>query len=218
MVREEPGVRANLPPAEADFVNNLPRIEKMRMQAAQGDLKGALAAFAQLPESVRQDTNLLLWRHAAAAQLGGDAYAQACADLEKYLPPACVALLLKDVYYLSKQYDKALAQLERAEKEMGGDAYLDVLRARVLGAEKKYAEARAVAQQAIAEEPTLPHAHFTLIEATLLEQNYAETVKAIDNLEKNLKISIGDLKDLPYYSEFIKSKEFAEWLKRRQQK
>ena len=122
-----------------------------------------------------------------------------------------VAFLLVDGYAAVKRYDAALAALDRLDKGLGGDPYLSYQRAVLLGLEKKPAESKAAARQATEREPTLTVAWWHLVQLALEEKAWADVAQGLTYIETQLGVEIVDLKAVPVYADFVKTREFAAW-------
>lgn len=222
--------RGFLPMAESaqkDFIEKLEGVEKLFLQYISetqgivllikaGRAADALKMWAALPEPLRKDKNLLLMRLSLAAEIGGRELDAAIEDFRKAFPdePA-LDLALMDILTEQKKFDEAMTVIARIEKTLGGDPYLHVLRAGVLLKQDKFAEAKQWAQKTIAEEPTLVDGPITLLTISLLEKNHAETARLLTLLEMEFKLTMGDLTKAEQYEDFVKSKEYGEWMSSR---
>jgi tetratricopeptide (TPR) repeat protein len=199
---------------EGDYIKNLPKIKVFQDHVRNGRHKEALAAWAQLPASVQTDKTLLVLRAAAAQHIGDAEHQEALTALEKNHPQdPCLSLMMIDAYLLRKQYDKLLASIDRLDARVGGDPYLNVLRAAAFLPRNDYAKARELAQKAIEQEPTLASPYWTLVTISLAAKEYAETARVLSLIETKLGIRLADLTKIPEYAGFVKSPEYAGWLK-----
>lgn len=95
---------------------------------------------------------------------------------------------------------------------MGGDAYLDFMRSRVLYEGKDLAAARAAAEQAIGTEPTLPSPYWMLMDISVDEKDYAAAVRVLTALEKATGEATGGLDAGGPYAELVRSDEYRKWV------
>ncbi|REJ86019.1 MAG: hypothetical protein DWQ34_27925 [Planctomycetota bacterium] len=207
----------NITEANRQHVEHLDALTNMAEAARARDYAQALSIYAELPESLQQDTNVLLVRLQASQNASDEAYAEAIADFSRFHPDdLCVELLSIDGYLLRDQHEESLAAVDRLEKSIGGDPFLHVLRAGILYDAGRLDEAEQSARQAIKEEPGLENAYWQVISVSLDQADYKTTVEMLTLLEDRLGVEFVDLTEVPEYSEFVKSREFRDWNRERQ--
>ncbi len=112
------------------YIKNLDKIKQMIADMRAGRPQAVMDAFHKLPPEMQIDRTVLIVRLQAAQALGDKEYAAAIADFEKHCSDeAAVYLLSIDGYTLRKQYDHVLESIDRLDTLLGGDPYLDFLRA-----------------------------------------------------------------------------------------
>jgi|SRR5579859_1532897 len=116
------------------------------------------------------------------------------------------------------QLDGALSCIDRIEKHVGGDIFLNVIRGNAYLGDKQPAKARDFFRAVTETEPTLDQGWWTLIAANLALKEYKEVVRCLNAVEKHLDVTIGDLSKVKTYEEFLKSPEYADWMKGRDPK
>ncbi|MCW8131284.1 MAG: hypothetical protein KIS92_13125 [Planctomycetota bacterium] len=122
-------------------------------------------------------------------------------------------LLSLDAYLTRKEYLSALDSIERLDKRVGGDPYLNFLRANIYILWEKYAEAKAAAAKAIDAEPALQDAYLSWITATLKAKDFAETAKGLERFEKQFGRIEADLTKEIEYALFLASDAGKAWWK-----
>ncbi len=183
---------------------------------AAGDPAAALAVIEALPEGSVLDQPLRLLRLAAAEQIGADKYVRIVGELrDPRGGELSLELVSIDGFARLGEFDAALAAIDRLETAVGGDPYLNVLRAGILYQAGRLDEAAAKARKAIEEDPTLEDAYWQLTTISLDEGEFEVTVEMLTLLEERLKIGIADLTDIPAYAEFVESPEYAKWMRSR---
>jgi len=199
----------------ADFVRQLQAGSRMEEQVNRQRADDALATFEELPENLRGEKWLHLIRLNAAAAVGPQKLGSAIADYGRRFPKdPTLDLVCVNLFARGKQYAAALGAIDRLDAAMGGDPYLDVLRAYLMLAQDKPAEAKAACLKAAAREPGLHGAHDVLLEVALKERDHAETLRLLDLLEKQFRVSYGDLtRHGPRFAEFMKSPEYQRYAK-----
>lgn len=177
-----------------------------------GRYADALAAYYRLPMNLQREKSYLLNRLRAAMQVSVQEITAAIDAFHVAHPDDSAAdlnflysLILQDEFVAARQ------SLDRIEKSVGGDPFLDVLRARFFVKESKFAEAEAAAQRAIAGDTTLTDAWMVRLEVSVKTREFARTAELMTTLQKVHGIQFPDLATLPFYAEFVKSPEYQEW-------
>lgn len=207
---------ANLADSDKAHITGGPLMLRMINYYHQGDYAKAIKTYEALPEALQREKVMLLPRIAAAQQVGEKEYRAALADLQKFHPnDRCVELLSIDAHLYNKDYDQALASIDAVDKSVGGDAYLNVLRAGVFVTQEKYDKAREAAEKAIADEPQLISAYWTLVNIALTEKKFDRVVELFNTIERDFTIEFADLTTIEDYAEFVKSPEYKAWIESR---
>jgi hypothetical protein len=204
---------------EPEFVRNFPKIKQITELAKNKKYHESLAVYHQLPASLKTDKNILLIRIAIAQNVGGSEYYSAIEDLLKNYPDDPSADLLGiDLYIAKENHSKALECINRLDGSVGGDPYLKVLRSGIYLKSGNLNEARLASQKAIEEEPTLKGAYWSLVNVSLQEKKFDETVDLLNLFAEKFKVEIGDLTKEPDYAEFVRSPQYQKWMKSREKK
>jgi hypothetical protein len=201
---------------ESDLVKHLPQIQAMQKLTREGLYAQALDAWMRLPLALHSDKSLLVQRVQIAAKLGEKEYGEAVDAFFKYHPndPA-LDIMLIDACFNRKQWDAGLAAIRRLSLAVGGDAYLDFLRANFLYSKGEYAVAKQALGEAITREPTLVNPYWTLVKIAIDEKDNAEIARVLTVLEKERGVKLNDLKGEQTYAEFRKSADYKKWLRSR---
>lgn len=208
-----------LTPEQSDFLEAAEILADIKKLRDEGEAAKALKRWDELPETLKKEKSACLIRVLCASESGDEAtYARVIEEFEKAFPkdPA-LDLISFDGLWMKKKYDEVLVLLERLDRRVGGDPYLTFLRGSALMEKGSYAEALAQADRACADEPDLYDPHFLRISIALTEKKWADTATRIDEFEKKF-FELGDLEEWPEFAEFVKSKEYADWKKRRKGK
>src|SRR5262249_40237636 len=190
-LRQAQAPAARLQGAERAYQLNFKKVELMNDMAREGKHQEVLRLFDQLPSELQRDKNVLLTRLRAAQAVGGDAYNEAIENFRTYHPDdPCVELFAITYYVQKKDFARALAMIDRVEKVIGADPYLNVLRAYVHVEADDLAAARKAAESALAEEPTLVDAELTLLLVSVHEKKHEETLSRLRELERRFSRKI----------------------------
>ena len=210
---------ARLTQSEKDFIRNADKFKQISIELRNGRNEQVLKIYATLPPSLQKEKFFLLARTQAAAVVGEKEHLDALEAFQAYCPgDPCLDVLLIDHYRLKKQFDRALASIDTLDKAVGGDPYLNVLRARMHIEKNDFAKARECAQKAVAAEDTLQLAYWSLITACLGSKDFAETNRLLTAVQEKCGAKIDDLTTIPVYAEYVKSPEYKEWLEKQRRK
>ncbi|MBN1908696.1 MAG: hypothetical protein JW818_03065 [Pirellulales bacterium] len=203
---------------EACFLAHADDLGAINAAFQAGRCQEVVDRFAALPELLRQEKSFLLLRLAAAARLDDPAArTKAVAEFRWWHPDdPCLAMIAVQTHVVKGEYAEALACITQTEAALGGDPYQQALRSRIHLAMGESDTARALATEALAEDPTLLLAYSTLMDLALAADDHAETRRLLDLLEAHGPSALGDLSQNPTFARFVQSPEYAAWIKRRE--
>jgi hypothetical protein len=197
---------------EGEFVKHAEDFKRMSENAQAGRFQKVLDGYHGLPKSMREEKAVMMMRVMAAQRISEDEYAQAIAEFRKNHPnDACLDMLSIDGYLLRKKHELALECVDRLDKAVGGDPYLNSLRSGINADRENWAEARRFAQKAVEGAPDLPEGYWQMVAVTLGEKKHAETAKWLTTIEEKFNLQMNNLESTPEYGEFIKSPEYRSW-------
>lgn len=203
--------------SDQKYAKYLKSLGEMGEAARAGQYARMMEIYKASPAELKKEKNVLLLRLQAAQNLGDDAeYSKSIEDFRAEYPnDACIDILSIDYYVLKKQFDQSLACIDRLDKAIGGDPYLEVLRAGAHIEQGNFAAARADLKKAIDAEPGLVDAYWSLVNVSLQDKNFDETLKTLRTIREKFGIEIGDLTQVPLYKDFAASPQYQEFLKNR---
>jgi hypothetical protein len=174
-----------------------------------GDPKSAVAAYRKLPKKTQEQKPVLIHFMQAAMSLDKAGEADYLASIETYrtLYPddPAVDFVSIDYYFLKKDFAGARRSIDELDKAVGGDPYLDVMHGNAWMEAGQPEEARRAFERAIEREPDLATAYRARITLSLREKKPSDTLKWLRAVVENRDVTVGDLKDVPEYAEFVKS-------------
>jgi tetratricopeptide (TPR) repeat protein len=198
---------------ESDFVKHIAETQAMTAAVQNGQPQRAIAIYRKLPLSLQKDKSLLLIRYRAAAELQDDEYTKAMDDFRKYHPDdPCIDIICVDAHFQDGEFDEALACVDRLDEAVGGDPYLELIRANVCIQDEDYDGARKLAHKALEAEEDLIDAQWCLITISLAEKDFDETSRLLTKLAEEFGMEFDDLTQVPEYAEYVKSPQYRQWL------
>ncbi len=204
---------------ERELLAHVETMRRMTDARKEGRHADVLAAYDTLPAALKAERVFLLAQIAAASEIGEEKrWLRAIEDFEKALPgDSSLDLLSIDGFFMRKQYDRALASVDRLDARVG-DPYLDYLRGSILLQKGDREGARRRFRAAIAREPQLDAPYWALAEMSREEGDFATMAALFTAVERESGEQIADLEEIPEYAVFVASKEYAAWKKRRGKK
>jgi tetratricopeptide (TPR) repeat protein len=198
---------------EKDLVAHINEVSQMGLYVRQKDWRQAMNVYAQLPPTVQQSTPALTMRLLATQSISNADYLATIDAFRKSHPKdAMIDLISIDAHLIRKDYAKALEAIDRVDKSVGGDPYLNVLRGSILEREQKLDAARAILEKSVAQEPSLLRGYYALIDLSLERHNYGDTVKWLKQAEAK-GVKFGDMRNAATFGDFVKSPEYKSWAK-----
>lgn len=198
----------------AETAASLTAISK-HMQAR--EWKEAHVALRSLPAKLRENKAMRLMEVQITAELGDDAYREAIDVYAKAFPnDPSLALVEIDHSILQKRYADALRHIDALDKLVGGDPYLDVLRAEIAGQQGNGAEALTLATRATERAPELVACWWQLLTQQAANQRYEDALVTLATLRDKFgqDISASTLSGDDRFTELAKSPVFLAWSQR----
>jgi tetratricopeptide (TPR) repeat protein len=183
-------------------------MQEIERLSAAGQHQQAKDKIASLPDNMRKSRAIMLIDVTTSANLSDEVYHQAIANYETQFPgDVSLDLVSVDGYFLRKEWDKAIAALDRLDKRVGGDPYIDSMRATIRSQEGKYDEAARFARSAVDREPDLEDGYWTLLEIQLAAETYDDAVATMRKLASDFAAEFdrASMAAEPSYSGFLES-------------
>jgi tetratricopeptide (TPR) repeat protein len=209
---EQRGVIARLVGSDRDLVESMPKLIEMDTLYKAGKSREALAVYDRLPPSVQKDKLFLIQRVKFAQVLDEATYLESLERFRALHPRDPAAdIFAADAFCLSKQYDKAIAAIDRLDTLVGGDPYLNVFRAGCHLDAGRPEKAREAARAAIEKMPNMLPGYVALVQADLVLKDYPELLTTLKRMDERSFFEFQDLTTVPDYAGFVKSPQFDEW-------
>lgn len=200
--------------ADADAADASDLLVKMAQEFQAGNLQHVVAAFEAAPESVRRDKSLLLMYCQAALQMENDAISMRALETFRRHHPndAAVEFLSLDWLTAKERYDDALKALDRINESVGGDSYLEAMRARLLFTKGDTGKALQVAEVAMDDCPDLIQLYWTALELNLRAEKWTRVTELLQDLDQRFAVDFEDLRTVPEYARYAATPEHQRWL------
>lgn len=222
LAESQKGFFERLTKGEGAYVKSVPKMEKAVNLVHAGKSAEALAILEQLPAEVKTSSAGLMVRLQAAQGTGNDdAYLRVITDWETARPddPALVVVSI-DGHLMRKDFARCLQSLDAVQKRVGGDGYLQALKANVHNMAGEPAKARTAIREAVALEPDLTTSYDIWFGFELQEKNWGGLVEALTVFQKNFPSADiwGYIKGEETWAPFRESAECKSWLEKRASK
>lgn len=173
-------------------------------------------AYQQLPKQYKSDKVILLRLSQDTIEKENDKrYQQVLNVYRKYHPKdAAVELLSVDYFTMMSNYPKAMESIDRLNASIKTvDPYLYSLKAGILIETGDINLAGKYAGKASEIEPDLLQPYLHLINISVMQTNFDNTIKYLDILKTKFgfKYEDLDLSEVENYSKFIESPQFKKW-------
>jgi len=207
------GNEAVLTPLEKELLAAVLDIAKARKAGDEGRPADALATLKALPESVRNAKHILMLRVSVASAVSAAELAAAAEDTRKAFPGDWwVEIFLMNHFLEEKNFAAALESIDRLDRCLGGDPFLQVMRACMFQADGQKAKAAASCRKALTEEPKMLVAHILALPMALEAKEFAQAARSLTVMADSQ--GVGEMPDLagePAFAEFLKSEEGRQW-------
>lgn len=211
--------------ANPDFRKRISKKERLRNQHYQqlkeidnlvqsGDGKEALRKYAILPDSIKDDLTVQCKKLFAAWTADDDElFKEIIQEFYRKHPDSSWVGSIAWRYYQENDEPKEILKcIDRLDKGVGGDPYLDFYRAQVHFQLENYEKAIELADAAAEIRPDLLAPDFLRLDIALKQNNHKTTLEWLLYIADVSDVEFGDLADVEIYAEFRKSPQYQEWL------
>jgi len=186
------------------------RVRELRQQGKPAE---AIAELGKLSPEMQQLRYIRILRAGLAKAMSQADYLRELDELAKAFPddPA-VALVEIDGAVLHGDYAAALHDIDIVDKDVGGDAFQDAVRADVYLKQGDIAKAAARAEAAVKAEPTLPRAWYAKLDVLLHEGDWPGALAVIDRLATlGSRLTDAGMRKVKAFDELLATPEYAAW-------
>jgi tetratricopeptide (TPR) repeat protein len=200
------GTRAN--ELKAQFEPLRAVVEKLD----EDDHLGARRALLTLPESQREQrfARMLELEVLSGIEDAADDYAAAAERFAMDYPGSpSLPLQMLEVYSIRGEHELALRAVDQIDALVGGDPFLDFLRAGALRGLGRGGEAVAGLKKAVDALPDIEELRWALVDAAVEESDFAAVAATLRTLRSKFEYQLGvdDLQEAERYRRFLESAE-----------
>lgn len=181
-----------------------------------GDFSGVYTTLKKLPEKVLSFDAMHLAVVMAAAQLDEKIYrAELSAFAKRHGNNPRYTFMLIDHYILTKEYDRALKNVDTLLQRYRDDAALMLVKCTIYLELNDHKKALQTVQTAIEFEPDYEDAYWTGVTLSLNQKNYEVAITWLKAYEQQFDYNFAaeNFQDQELYAGFIKSRAFKRWIK-----
>jgi len=200
---------------DESFISDANLVMKMNQAIQQGKPQEAMQYYDQLG-NLKKDRIVQVTRLQVVSGLDDvKLLDQVCSEfLERFPNDIAGDLFMIDAYITMDQYDKALAAVDRIDRNVGGDPYLCLIRGNLKSMQGDRAAAQAELLKGIEADPTLTDIANALADHALQDNDFAALKRWLLHLEKYCNYEFNDdLNNAAEFEAFKKSAEYQAWLK-----
>lgn len=200
--------------SDKQFIENFDAWKLFLEQSENGDYDNGMATYERLPDSMKKQKIVLIGLYTLCSQAEQDEQlVEIVDDFNRIYPnDAAIDLLSIDALIVQEKYNDAIKAVNRLDKAVGTDPYLDDLRASILLMHGKTKEAFETSKKCIQSLPDLLDPHWTYISIVLEMKDFSKVYNGLNHIEKNFEMEFEDLRTLDIYSDFCRSPEGKKWL------
>jgi len=160
VAEKQRGIVARLTKGESAYVRAFPKFSEAVEVLQSGDADKALGILEALPDEVKVTPFCLLIRLQVAQKADEKVYVRVIEEWEKARPgDPSLDLVSIDGCIMRKDYDGCVRRIEALQKRVGGDGYLQAMKANVYTMAGSIDKAGVAIREAIAQEPTMANSY-----------------------------------------------------------
>ena len=178
-----------------------------------GDYHGVIRTYNQLPALMRNMKRIRIIYMTALLELDETQYLQAFEAFKRDFPnDNSIDLLSIDFFVIQENITNAIACVDRLDKSLGGDPYLDSTRTGIYMAGENQVKAKEAADRYIQNSPSDIEAAWNLADYAIYFEDHPLLLNALKTLASDHAVEFEDLSTIEGYEAFVRSPEYQQWL------
>ncbi|SNR15649.1 tetratricopeptide repeat protein [Tenacibaculum jejuense] len=195
-------------------ISDLEKLAKMKVYKDQNKYKETIKTYESLSETSKKRKIFMIYVLMAAKNLDNKTYMNYIRDYEKEYPnDPSLYLISMDGFILKQEYDKALEVLDKLDKAIGNDDFLDYFRGNAYYLKKDYNKAIEKFERLIVNYPNFFDGIDSLLTVYIENSKNEKAITILDLFVERFEIEKESLKKLvkENFTDFTKSKEYKNW-------
>ena len=144
----------------------------------------------------------------------GNAYRKAVKDFQTAFPKADnLPLIMMSYHFLGQDFPKAAKAVDQLDQQVGGDPYLNLMRAKIADGQNDAQAARGFVETLIKALPDkAPEGYGILLDQAIEIQNHVETTRILKTLEAETPVRFPiDFNKAEPFANYMASPEYEKW-------
>lgn len=195
-------------------VADFEKIVKFKAYKDQNQHKEVIDLYESLTENSKKRKIFMIYALMAASNFDNELYIKYINDYEKEYPnDASLYLISMDGYILKGEYDKAIDVLDKLDKAIGNDDFLDYFRGNVYFLKKDYKKAIEKFENLITLYPNFFDGLDSLLTTYIENKENEKAINILNLFIERFELDKESLKELvkENFIDFTKSKEYKNW-------
>lgn len=203
---------------QSDMAKHMADVGQMTALMQAGEFERVNAIYQSLPKSIQNEKSMLLIQLSASQYTDEKLYLETIERFERHYPnDPSLNLVSIDGYAMREEYDKALACIDRLEKSLGGDEYLNDLRGNLMTLQGNFKEAEAIFLKQVEDDPNNPNGHWNMLTLKVTAKEFFSALKWMRILRDQHQVDFSQIESTDYYADFVKSPAYQVWISETQQ-
>ena len=201
----------SLSPSDREYARNARWLQKIRGLVNSKQYQEALDSYDKMPESMKSHRHFLRQALLASLHLEGKLDEAVRAYLAAFPDNPDIDMYLLDYYFLHRQFDDMLACVDRTDRAVGGDPYLDAVRGRVYLRKHDREAAKRSARKSIEGEPNAVTAYSCLFAIAVAEKDYAQAGEMLTAIRDKFPGQMTGIEKIPECADYFRSPQYQAW-------
>ncbi|WP_299709594.1 hypothetical protein [uncultured Tenacibaculum sp.] len=200
-----------------DEIKDLKKLASLKQLRDEGKYNEVVDLYESLSDTSKKKKIFKIYALTSAQYLSNEVYNKYINEYKAEFPnDPSLHLISIDGFILKKQFDKALASIDKLEQTIGGDDFLQFFRGNIYYLKKDYKKAEEKFSYVIENYENFFDAYDSLLTVYVESSNFKEATVLLDKLLEKFEMKKEDFKAVleETFEEFSKSSEFKNWLKK----
>lgn len=200
------------------YIDDLGNLKKIKDLMRVGKYKEAYDVYKNVNSESRKEKIFMISALQVASNLDDSVYEEVIKQYEELFPnDPSLYLISIDGAVIKEDFEKAYELVNKLDRSLGGDDFLDLYRANVLYAKNDFEGATKYARKLVDNYPGFIEAHTTLLTILIERNQINEAIKALENFYDIFELTKEDMREAMEgdFPNFVKTKEYIAWMKKK---